>query len=391
MMAMTPKVAIAWTTAYGMALRRRIARATRRYKDPYAAPFNDLSLSPSRAHLAEIEDVLPVLSWRNADIADPREWQFAARTKLAGLLGCHSDQQAVLMHHHADFDLPGGTLRRRIYLQIRPNVDIPVNLIWRPAAGPFPVMLCLQGTLAGANRSWGEALAPADPVKIAGGADYALQAADRGYLAICIEQTCYGERQEREDPSDPSDPTLAAAIRALQLGRTLLGERVADVIRVIDWLLAAEASDTVLPGAVDPTRLHILGNSLGGATAMLAAALDERISGIIAASCVSPFVKMMGLNPPGPDYVIPGILKWLECADVIALSAPRPFVTVSGTADHIFPFRDVDPVANHAREVYAAFGVEYYVQALPAKGGHRFYPDVAWPAFEALTTTKDRR
>jgi hypothetical protein len=72
-MAMTPRLAVAWSKAYGMARRRRFAKATRRYQNPYTPPFNDLSLSPSRAHLAEIEDVLPALAWRNADIADPKE------------------------------------------------------------------------------------------------------------------------------------------------------------------------------------------------------------------------------------------------------------------------------------------------------------------------------
>jgi hypothetical protein len=103
---------------------------------------------------------------------------------------------------------------------------------------------------------------------------------------------------------------------------------------------------------------------------MLTAALDERIGGVIAASCVSTFVKMMGVNPAGPDYVIPGILKWLECADVVTPSAPRPFVTVSGTSDRLFPFWDVEPVTIRAREVYAALGAENCVRTLPAKGGH---------------------
>jgi hypothetical protein len=163
-------------------------------------------------------------------------------------LGYRRDHKAVVVRHYEHLFVSGGALRRHIYLQISPGVDIPINLIWRPAAGLYPVMLCLQGTRAGANRSWGEARAPPDPVKISAGADYALQAADRGYLALCIDQTCYDERQEREDPTNPSDATFATAICALQLGRTLLGERVADVIRVIDWLLAAETSDAILPG-----------------------------------------------------------------------------------------------------------------------------------------------
>ena len=391
MPAPTPKFVAAWFSAYRMALQRRYAKALGRYQDPYAVAFDDLNLSPSRAHLAEIDDLRPALAWRNAEIADPREWQHAARTKLAALLGFRRSRQALLTIHRADFSLPRGMQRRRLYVQTGLQEDLPVNLVWRPGAASYPVMICLQGTLAGANRSWGEALAPADPVKIAGGADYALQAAERGYLAVCVEQSCYGERQEREDPSDPIDPTFAAAIRVLQLGRTLLGDRVSDVVQVIDWLHASNAGGDVLPGKIDPTRVYLMGNSLGGATAMFAAALDARISGVIAASCISNFAITLGRKTPGPDYVIPGILRWLECADVIGLSAPRPFVTVSGTSDHIFPFRGVEPVATEALEIYAALDAEDRLQALPADGGHRFYPTVAWPAFEALVTAAEDR
>lgn len=367
-----------------MAIRRRFDRATQQYKDPYLPKFSSLSLSPSRSHLAEIRDVIPALSWGNAEISDPKEWQYAARTKLAGLLGYFPDRQAVLAHHQTDYYLPSEIIRRRIYLQTQLNVDIPVNLIWRQRPGRYPVMLCLQGTLAGANRSWGESLVPADPIKITNGADYALQAVERGYLAVCIEQSCYGERQERENPLNPQDPTFAAAIRALQLGHTLLGERVADVARVIDWLLVAGVGDKALPGKIDRARINVMGNSLGGMTAMLATALDQRINGVIAASCVSTFASMISHAPHGPDYVIPGILRWLECADVIALVAPRPFVTVSGVNDHIFPFCDVSPVVSRAREVYSELGATNFIKALSAKGGHKFYPNIAWPAFEDL-------
>ncbi len=391
MPAPTPKLALAWFTAYRMALQRRYAKATGRYQDPYAVAFDDLNLSPSRSHLAEIEDVQPALAWRNAEIADPREWQHAARTKLAGLLGFRHNRQALLMSHHAEFSLPRGALRRRIYLQTGSHQDLPVNLVWQPGATSYPIMICLQGALAGANRSWGEALVPDDPPAIAAGADYALQAAERGYLAVCVEQACYGERREREDPSDPSDPTFAAAIRVLQLGRTLLGERVTDVVQLIDWLLTPNLDDDVLPGSIDRTRIHIMGSTLGGTTAMFAAALDGRISGVIAASCVSSFTNMLARKPPGPDYAIPGILRWLGCADVIALSAPRPFVTVSGISHRIFPFHEVEPVAAEARKVYAVLDAEDRLQALAADGGHGFYPKVAWPAFEALVKAADER
>ena len=100
---------------------------------------------------------------------------------------------------------------------------------------------------------------------------------------------------------------------------------------------------------------------------------------------------MLARKPPGPDYAIPGILRWLGCADVIALSAPRPFVTVSGISHRIFPFHEVEPVAAEARKVYAVLDAEDRLQALAADGGHGFYPKVAWPAFEALVKAADER
>ena len=300
--------------------------------------FDDLNLSPSRAHLAEIDDLRPALAWRNAEIADPREWQHAARTKLAALLGFRRSRQALLTIHRADFSLPRGMQRRRPLRADRTARRSAGELglaAWRRKLPSHDLLTRYVGRrkfVLGA-RHWLQPIRSRLQVV----RDYALQAAERGYLAVCVEQSCYGERQEREDPSDPIDPTFAAAIRVLQLGRTLLGDRVSDVVQVIDWLHASNAGGDVLPGKIDPTRVYLMGNSLGGATAMFAAALDARISGVIAASCISNFAITLGRKTPGPDYVIPGILRWLECADVIGLSAPRPFVTVSGTSEPHFP------------------------------------------------------
>ena len=120
-------------------------------------------------------------------------------------------------------------------------------------------MLCLQGTNSGAHLSWAEARMPPDPVKIASGLDFAHQAVARGYAAVCIEQRCFGLRREQELDRASADPCVDAFHHALLFGRTLLGDRVGDVLRVIDWLANGGAGLDL-----DLARLHALGHSAGG-------------------------------------------------------------------------------------------------------------------------------
>src|SRR5690606_28692845 len=103
-------------------------------------------------------------------------------------------------------------------------------------------------------------------VRVPGDRDYALQAMARGVAAFCIEQRSLGERAETRQArhcwyNDCHD----AAMQALALGRSLLGERVFDVDRAIDYLHSR--------GDADMRRIGVLGNSGGGTVGMYAAAL----------------------------------------------------------------------------------------------------------------------
>jgi hypothetical protein len=111
----------------------------------------------------------------------------------------------------------------------------------------------------GAHLSWGEARMPPDPVKIAAGLDFARQAAGNGYVAVCVEQRCFGERRERALHPRSADPCVDSFLHGLLLGRTLVGDRAGDVSAVVDWLeaggLALCAPRPVL--AVSGERDHI--------------------------------------------------------------------------------------------------------------------------------------
>jgi hypothetical protein len=191
----------------------------------------------------------------------------------------------------------------------------------------------------------------------------------------------FGERRERAIHHRWDHPCVDASNRALLLGRTLLGDRVRDAITVLDWL---ESNPRDLP-FVDKRRIRAMGNSAGGETALFAAALDTRIEAVIASGCVGSWRKTSGRRRTCPDTVIPEVLAWFEYNDVLALCAPRAVLVVSGIDDHIYPFRLAAECVSDAHSAYVALGAPSRVLSGP--GGHRYYPEIAWPSVKELLET----
>lgn len=381
---LTPTSVRALATAYRLALRRRLALWTKGEFHPYPLAPSDVELSPSLAHARDLAAAPLRLSYARAGIADPRAWQEKARDKLCTLTGYPIVRAAPLARHPTTHPLAGGLERRRVYLRLWSGADAPVDVIRRQGAGRLPVMICLQGTNSGSHLSWGEARMPPDSTKVARGGDYARQAAAQGYVAVCLEQSCFGERTERHLMPRSASSTIDTANHAFLLGRSLLGERAADVSSVVDWL-ASDGAARDLDMAVDATRLFVMGSSAGGSVALHAAALDTRIAGVLASGCIG-FVRdtIARRRDDSAQNVVPGLLNWLEMDDIVALVAPRPLLAISGTRDHIFPYRGVAAVIESARPVYRAMGACDRLVAVSADGPHRFYPAIAWPAFETL-------
>ena len=306
------------------------------------------------------------------------EWQDKARAKLIELLGYERRDNALAEKDAEDFSLSDGLKRRRVYLGVLDYLDIPINLIWRHEDdGPKKVLLYMSGSTSGVHVGWGEALIPADYLLLGVGADMARQAANRGYLVVCIEQACFGERLERNLKPRSAGRCIDAANHALLLGRTLLGEQVMDVSSVIDWLEAGKSGFDI-----DLESLHLFGHSSGGTIAVYSAAVDPRIMATVASGCVGFIRETIGRrrNPEG-STIVPGILKWMEFDDIVSLCAPRPFIAVSGIHDHIFPFKGVEAVVESARQFYSLLGTEAAICAVQGTAGHQYYPEVTWGAF----------
>lgn len=374
-----------WMQAKLLAVRRRLSLRFRDEFDPYPVPPAGMALRPSEAHFHDYETAPLALSWRNRKSDDVAAWQAAVRAKLTTLCGYARHPGPPEIRHSHTIENDPAYDHRHFYLRARNGSDIPVSVLRaREASGPQPVMICLQGTNSGAHMSWGEARTPADPLKIAAGGDYARQAVAQGYVALCIEQAAFGERRERGMYQASADPCIDAANHALLLGRTLLGDRAADVSSVVDWLLSGAGSEEI-----QPARIDVMGGSAGGTTAVFAAGLDPRIDAVLASGCVGFIRETIGRRGDcSGQNVVPGILKWMEFDDVLGLIAPRPLLVISGDADHIWPYEGAAAVVDSAREIYRAAAVPGAIRAVAAKGGHRFYPEIAWPQFLGLRDNK---
>jgi hypothetical protein len=159
---------------------------------------------------------------------------------------------------------------------------------------------------------------------------------------------------------------------------SLMGERVWDSIRCIDYLLT-------LP-EVDKSRIAVAGLSLGGETAMYVAALDERVK----AACSSGWLTTIENMKQGhcPCWNFPGLEEHFDFADIFALIAPRPLVLEIGEKEKApggFPVEIARQAFAEIQPAYSIFGAQDDLVLDIHSGGHVFHGAYFWgPLHKAL-------
>lgn len=112
-------------------------------------------------------------------------------------------------------------------------------------------------------------------------------------------------------------------------GRTLIGERVWDIMKLIDYAQTRPEIATA--------QIMITGNSGGGTVALFAAAVEEWITVAVPSSYFCTFQDSLGSIRHCACNYVPNILELGEMADMVGLIAPRAFLAVNGRHDRIFP------------------------------------------------------
>ena len=129
------------------------------------------------------------------------------------------------------------------------------------------------------------------------------------------------------------------------------GMMVYDSLRALDYLLGRPE--------VDPARVGTLGMSMGSTMAWWVAALDPRVAVCIDLCCLTDFdalIEARGLERHGVYYFVPGLRTRFSTAEINALIAPRPHLSLAGIYDRLTPPAGLDRIDAALREIYAAAG-----------------------------------
>lgn len=296
-------------------------------------------------------------------------WQQKARERLSELLSL-DDMPACEPALDVEYERDQEDYHEyRFTFQTEPGYRVAAHLLIPHTVEKPPVMICVQGHSTGMHISLGRPIYERDAASIAGDRDYALQSLREGYAALTLEQRAFGECGGTEK----GPACNLAGSTALILGRSLIGERVHDVMRTIDLLQTG-----LFP--IDSTSISITGNSGGGTTCIYAAAMDPRIAACMPSCSFCGYLASIGEQQHCLCNYIPGIARDFDMGDLAAMIAPRPFVVINGKLDTTFPLESAQAQLDIARKVYDILGCADKCRLVVGQEGHRYYASLAWPA-----------
>ena len=337
-----------------------------------------MNTQPLTHHMAMAASIKPSLRW---DGETPIDVHRAACTEaLRDLLGMDTFTLCEPVFEITQEDTHRGHRHIHFTLQTEEGYFTHCDLLLpMEQKGKLPLCVCLQGHSKGAHISLGLPKYPGDEETIAGGdRDFCIRAVAEGFAALAIEQRAFGVCGGTQHGPACERP----AMTALLLGRTLIGERVWDVMRVLDAMETHFGDLITMEGSV------LMGNSGGGTATYYTACLEHRFDGFMPSCALCTYRdSIVNIHHCICNYV-PRIARYFDMGDLAVMIAPKKLVVVCGKDDNIFPLHGV-------RETFGIIGTLYEASDAPdgcalvvGEGGHRFYADDAWPVMKKLLRNK---
>lgn len=259
----------------------------------------------------------------------------------------------------------GSLVLRKITYQSDPDDRVPAYLLLpaERSARKRPAVLCLHQTTA---------VGKDEPVGLRGSAElrYALELAQRGYVAIVPDYPSLGEHRF-DFKAKPA--YVSGSMKAIW-----------DNIRAVDVL-------ETLP-EVDRERIGVIGHSLGGHSGMFTAVFEPRLKVIVSSCGFTSFQTDDVPSWSGPRYM-PRIQTQFgndaarvpfDFHEIVASFAPRPFLACAAEKDHDFDVAGVRAVMKAAAAVYRLHGAAEHLAVFYPPGGHAFPPAARREAYAFL-------
>lgn len=346
-----------------------LAQAQNREAGPVAEKLEDQTLDPVLWTRMRYESAPLKLGFRAGNRKQAEAWQKQLREKVTDLLGGFPAAKVPLNAQILEVkDFPVYR-RERFMFTSRPGVSVAGYLLTpKKGNGPHATMVCVPGHGRGADDIVGIDEKGGERIDKAGYQhDFAIQAVEHGMAAVAIEPMAFGCRRDPKTKKKGAGTSACqpAAGAALLFGESMIGWRVYDVMRTIDWIETRKE--------LDSSRVGCMGISGGGTCTLFATALEPRIKTAMVSGYLNTFRDCILSLSHCIDNYVPGILRWAEMYDVAGLIAPRPLIAESGTRDPIFPIDASKESFARVKKVYGVFDAEAVLEHEIFEGEHQFH------------------
>jgi dienelactone hydrolase len=260
-------------------------------------------------------------------------------------------------------------VRKKISFATEPGDRVPAWLLipdqMGDAARKLPAVLCLHQTIA---------IGKDEPAGLGQNVDlaYARELAERGYVTLALDYPNFGEYKLNVYDLGYASATMKA---------------IWNNLRAVDLLSSLDE--------VDPTRIGVIGHSLGGHNAIFTALFDGRIRAVVSSCGFNAFPSYYKGNIAGWSHqgYMPRLrtrygldLKQVpfDFPELIGALAPRAFFTSSPLRDANFEVEGVRACIAAARPVYALHNAGDRVIATYPEAEHSFPKESRQEAYQFL-------
>ena len=182
--------------------------------------------------------------------------------------------------------------------------------------------------------------------------------AGAGAVVIAIDPRGMGETKSRHEHRGDYYARYGVetdlTYTSFMVGRPLLGLRVRDIVRAVDYAVSRDD--------VDPAAVSLHGVGTGGVMVLHAALLDDRVSAVTTRRSLISY-KSLALNELYDYHVnvmVPGVIGRYDLSDLVTAIAPRP-VRLVETLDHAKTSAEAEAMEaeyGRGRAAYSALGAE---------------------------------
>lgn len=189
----------------------------------------------------------------------------------------------------------------------------------------------------------------------------------RGGARVIMPDLVGFEERQRNWTDDPAADERLDALFRVSNGMSLQAKHTRDIAVVTSWMQETSAT---------PSKLGIIGHSLGGQVALFSLAVDARISRGVVNCGIGTLASFQTSHiSHNPAWFIPGLASSGDVS-CVAAAVGQPIFVAAGRDDRLFPIDGV-------QEVIAAFQPGL-LTAQVFEGGHSMPPQIMTAAVRHL-------